>query len=218
VRLRRLGRTGITVVLLDAKDPAERLSYVSVDDVQGGILAGRYLLDLGHRLIACVNGSHVRPWSEDRWNGMRRAVEERGLDPDRVLVRAPVETLVAAEGERAVDEFFASRHDVTAIFCDNDLLALGALHALRRRGIAVPGDVSVIGYDDDDFAEMISPTLSTVRQEPYKLGRCAAEVAVNAIAGHLALDRPSGQAFAPSLIARGSTARPRQGSMRAQAG
>jgi LacI family transcriptional regulator len=203
-RLRRLASVGTAVVLLDAKDPQGDLPYVAVDDVRGGYVAGRHLLDLGHRRIACVNGPQDRPWSVDRWMGIGLAAQERGLDPTQVLVREPVARLTTHEGRRAAIRVLERHPDVTAIFCDNDMLALGAMHALAEHGIDVPDRMSVIGYDDDEFTEMLSPSLTTVRQEPYRLGTAAAEIA-------LSLVRTWGShpvwssSFVPALVLRRST-------------
>jgi LacI family transcriptional regulator len=203
-RLRRLAAVGTAVVLLDAKDPAGELPYVAVDDVEGGYVAGRHLLDLGHRRIACLNGAQGRPWSLDRWTGMGLAVQERQLDPAQVLVREPVETLTTHEGRRAAIRVLERHPDVTAIFCDNDMLALGAMHALAEHGVEVPARISVMGYDDDEFTEMLSPSLTTVRQEPYRLGTAAAEIALSLVRGG-GSQAVWSSSFVPGLVERRST-------------
>lgn len=202
--LRRMASSGTAVVLLDTKDPEGDLPYVAVDDVEGGYVAGRHLLDLGHRRIACLNGAHGQPWSEDRWTGIGLAVQEQQLDPTQVLVREPVDTLTTHEGHRAAIRVLQGHPEVTAIFCDNDMLALGAMHALAERGIDVPGRISVMGYDDDEFTEMLSPSLTTVRQEPYRLGTAAAELAVSLVNGG-GSQAVWSSSFVPSVIQRRST-------------
>ncbi len=171
--LDRLTQRGTPVVLLNRHDPRHRLPSAAVDDTAGGMLVGEHLLSLGHRRIAVVNGAQSISWCADRWDGIRQSVQEAGLDPQKVLHEVPVETQRASEGDRVAAAVRAITPRVTAVFCVNDLLALGLLRGLTQLNVRVPEDVSLVGYDDDDFTEMLLPSLTTVRQEPYRLGHFA---------------------------------------------
>jgi LacI family transcriptional regulator len=198
-----LDERGIPVVLLDSGDPTNRLPFVAPDHVQGGFLAGDFLLQSGHRRIGCITGPHTR-WPDDRGRGVQLAVEKHGLDPANVLIQAPVIASTSAEGLRATHTLLRSGQRFTAIFCSNDILALGALRALNQAGILVPDEVSLVGYDDSAFSEMLSPPLTTVRQEPYRLGQVAAELALQIVSG--TTPTPRTDALAPRLVVRESTA------------
>lgn len=92
-----------------------------------------------------------------------------------VVVEITVPTMTAREGLACVPRLVELMPELTAVFCANDMLALGVLRGLTRLRIGVPDDISLVGYDDDDFAEVLSPPLTTIRQDPYAIGRQAAE-------------------------------------------
>ncbi len=205
--LRQIDAEGSPVVLLDYRDPSASLPFVRVDDVSGAAAATSHLLELGHERIAMINGPHAIQWCADRWRGALEAVSEAGLDPAVALTEVPVRRLIASEGERAMTTLLdAARREVTAVVCANDLLALGALRAAHHCGVAVPRDLSLVGYDDVDFAAMLSPALTTVRQQPYLLGRAAMAIALGR------LKDPDGSrdqvhpVFVPEFVPRESTA------------
>ncbi len=202
---------GTPVALLNRYDRRGVLPFFTVDDVEGGRLVGDHLLALGHRRIAVVNGSTAISWCADRWRGICLAVEQAGLDPDDVLDEVSVDTQRAPEGERAVSEVLAFSSPVTAVFCVNDLISLGVLRGLTQRGVGVPRDVSLVGYDDDDFTEMLLPALTTVRQQPYRLGyAAAARLVQRAVPGQLDAAEPDSVVLVPELVVRQSVRRPRR--------
>jgi LacI family transcriptional regulator len=201
-RLERLQQSGIHVVLLDHPSSRESLRSVSVDDVLGGQLAVEHLLRLGHRRIGFVNGQLSIGWCVNRRAGVHAAVRAAGLDPDVCVVEVNTNTLTARDGEAAIDAVLDVADRPTAIFCTNDLLALGVLRGVTRRGLRVPDDLALIGYDDVEFAALLSPPLSTIRQVPYDLGRAAAELMLDAVAG---TGGPHHLTFSPTLVVRGST-------------
>ncbi|ADD42952.1 LacI family DNA-binding transcriptional regulator [Stackebrandtia nassauensis] len=169
-----LRNRGLGVVLLDRTEADGKLCAVAVDDVRGGELAGEHLLSLGHRRIAFLNGPLSLRQCAERREGLRRAVTTAGLDPDGVLTEIELPSLNAQGGEAAIREL--GRDLPTAVFCVNDLVALGALRALDQRGIVVPDQISLVGYDDVEFTAMLSPSLTTIRQPKYQLGKAAAEL------------------------------------------
>jgi LacI family transcriptional regulator, galactose operon repressor len=195
-----LGHRGIARVLLDHRRSAGLVSSVVVDDVLGGRLAGEHLVELGHRRVALVNGPTSIPQCEDRRVGFVAALAKGGLNPERDLVSIEAEAMDAPSGLAAVDEIFA-RGRPTAVFCANDLLAIGVIHGLRERNLRAPDDVAVVGYDDVELAAMTDPPLTTVHQPTYELGATAYELLGGA--------EPVQRSFSPHLVQRHSTAAPR---------
>jgi LacI family transcriptional regulator len=177
-RLLRLRERGILVILLDRLARRRDLCSVSVDDRLGGELAARHLLETGHRRIAFVGGPARLEQVRDRHQGASHAVREAGFDERETLrhVETPATTVPAGRdaAERILGTPRARRP--TAVFCANDLLALGVLQVLTRQRVRVPGDIALVGYDDIDFAAAAAVPLSSVRQPRQALGRAAAEL------------------------------------------
>lgn len=174
--LARLRARGMHVVLLDRPASEPTMCSVAVDDVLGGRLALQHLLDRGHRRIAVLTGPRSIQQCEQRWQGAREAVSRYNLDPDEVLVAMEVPAMNADAGERAVTSILALHPAATAVFCINDLLALGVIRAMMRCGRRVPDDLAIIGYDDVEFAGALQPPLTTVRQPMYRLGEAAMQL------------------------------------------
>jgi LacI family transcriptional regulator len=99
-----------------------------------------------------------------------------GLDPDRALVDITTSAQSAREGEESVEKLLSAPIEPTAVFCANDLLALGLMRGLIKRGVTIPGDMALVGYDDVEFASVLATPLTSIRQPKYELGRTAAEL------------------------------------------
>jgi len=199
-----LRRRGTAVVLLDRLSQDKDICSVSVDDVYGGHLAGSHLLARGHQRIAYIHGPLTTRQYADRLTGLRQAVSESGLDPDVVIVSLPADTDNAQAGETCIEPFLHLRDRPTAIFCGNDYLALGVMHALTRKQVQVPRDVALIGYDDIDLAPMFPPPLTTIRQPKYDLGYTAAKLLMNEITSN-GSHKHQQVMFRPELVCREST-------------
>ena len=202
--LRRIRDRGTPVVLLDRPGSPAQCS-VAVDDRRGGEIAVTYLLGLGHRSIALVNGpTAFRQCADRRW-GAYRAVEHAGLDPGQILTEVTVPAMNPRAGAAAADDLLRGPQDKpTAVFCANDMLALGLLRGLSQAGVGVPGDLAVVGYDDIEFAADAAVPLTSVRQPKYQLGRAAAELLLDEA------DRPAEHehrriVFTPELVVRASS-------------
>lgn len=174
--LQRFRQRGIAVVLLDRPSRIKDLCSVAVDDVRGGELAAAHLLEQGHERIAFVHGPLSIRQVADRRRGVMRAVKTAGLDVDRAIVDIDARAQSAREGEECVERLLSARIRPTAVFCANDLLALGLMRGLIKRGISIPGDMALVGYDDVEFASVLSTPLTSIRQPKYELGRAAAEL------------------------------------------
>jgi LacI family transcriptional regulator len=165
---------GVPVVLVDRGSTDATRCSVSVDDVLGGRLAAQHLVEQGHRVVAFVGGpSRIRQVA-DRRQGAAEALAAAGDGARLEVVDTP--TLTIRSGLEAGRHIAAlpPAERPTAIFCANDLLALGALQAFTSAGLRVPGDVAIVGYDDIDFAAGAAVPLSSVRQPREELGRAAA--------------------------------------------
>jgi LacI family transcriptional regulator len=172
-QLRSLPSLGVPVVLVDRRaNGVDDWCSVGVDDVRGGELAMIHLVEQGHERIAFVGGPLSIPQVADRYEGASRAAAPRDL-----MVLATDGTTIAAgrgAGQRLAGLPIKERP--TAVFCANDLLALGLLQQLLHLGVSVPDDVAIVGYDDIDFAAAAAVPLTSVRQPAHTLGRTATEL------------------------------------------
>ena len=175
------------------------LFALNFDNFEGARLATHHLLALGHRRIAFIAGDPGHPDAVDRQRGYRAALEAAGIDYDAELV---VPGLFHEEsGVQAVERLLASGIGFSAIFAANDQMAFGAALALHRRHLQVPGDVSLVGFDDLPVSRYLNPPLSTVQHPAYEMGRLAAVAILQLLRG----EKPVAQAPAPRVIARESS-------------
>lgn len=168
--LSRIINADVPVIMVD-RDTTDLhlMDRVVVDNERGGYLAGEYLLANGHRQIGCINGPSTATPSALRIDGFRRALAEHGVAlPDQAVVSGDFQY---ASGERGMTELIARNPRLTAVFAANDLMALGAIHALQRMGKSVPDDVSVIGFDNIPQSAASYPTLTTIAQPIEQLGQ-----------------------------------------------
>jgi LacI family transcriptional regulator len=170
-----MAKRGIPVVLVDRGAGLANQCSVAVDDVLGGRIAAQHLAERGHKRIAFVGGPTSLRQVSDRLAGAQAALSEHGL-PAPLVVETPV--LSVSAGRQAADEIVALplTRRPTAIFCANDLVALGVLQALTAHGLRVPDDIALVGYDDIEFAAGAAVPLSSVRQPREQLGRTAAQL------------------------------------------
>lgn len=190
---------GTPVVVVEGEAAKSRWT-VGVDQVAGAELATGLLLELGHTEILHLAGPPA--WSEarSRHAGFQNAMHAAGLRPS-----PPVLGDWSARSGYEAGLAIARRDDVTAVFCANDQMALGLLRALNEAGLSVPGDVSVVGFDDIPEAAYLIPPLTTVRQDFTAVGRRAIEIIQAAIAGEPGPER----LISPELVVRASSDAPR---------
>lgn len=149
---------------------------VQYDNAGGAYAATSHLLSAGHRRIAMLAGVAGNTTSDQRCEGYRQALADYGLSVDPALVQSTVYD--RASGYTATKRLLDAGADFTAIFAHNDLLASGALAALRERGLGVPQDVSLVGYDNSPVAQELYPALTTVNLPFAELGRTAVRLAL----------------------------------------
>jgi LacI family transcriptional regulator len=212
-----IGR-GTPVVLVDRRSSRRNRCSVGVDDVLGGRLAVAHLLEQGHQRIAFVGGPAALSQVRERRTGAEQAIEQAATGARFTVLETP--SLTVSAGKDAAVELAAvpAGRRPTAVFCANDLLALGVQQELSRRGIAVPRDVAIVGYDDIDFAAAATVPLSSIRQPREQLGRRAAELMFDEVALGTA-HKHRQVVFEPELVVRDSSAlrRRRRGSSRTPA-
>ncbi len=169
-----LARAGVPAVLLDSEHPA--LPSVAVDNTAGGYLATHHLLQLGHRKIAFVGDPEVNPFgftsSAQRLEGYRLALADAGIEPPAEHIKeGPHGRHVA---HRLLDELLAAEVRPTAVFAASDTQALGVIEGATAAGVAIPDELSVVGFDDVEIAAYVG--LTTIRQPLYESGRRAADL------------------------------------------
>jgi LacI family transcriptional regulator len=190
----------LPVVVTGRSLKAAGLYSLNFDNFEGGRLATHHLLTLGHRRIAFIAGDEGHPDATERQRGYRSALEAAGLTFNPALV-VPGQ-FHEESGLLAVERLLDSREPFTAIFAANDQMAFGASLALHRRGMRVPDDVSLVGFDDLAGAMYSVPPLSSVHQPVYELGRLAASTMLELLAG----EKPTSVMPAPRFMARESSA------------
>ncbi|WP_395825666.1 LacI family DNA-binding transcriptional regulator [Collimonas sp.] len=198
-----LRKMQVPTVLLDRAPKDMAIDLVAVDNVAGGALATAHLLALGRRRIACIGGSADLDISRERIAGLRQTLLDGGIAlPDDLLAYAD---FTSVGGYLAACSLLAMKELPDAIFCCNDLMAIGALRAAAERGVAVPDQLAVVGFDDIDLAQFVHPTLTSVAQNTRQLGQLTAQCLLARIA---APERPlQRQTIAPELHIRDSTVR-----------
>ena len=195
----------VPVVVTGRQLRAKGLFSLQIDDRQGAMLAVNHLLGLGHRSIAFINGSENHPDAIERLGGYKKALEEAGIGFDPRLVA--VGDWHEEGGLRATLELLDSKASFTALFCVNDQTAFGALLGLFRRGLSVPGDVSVVGFDDLPSSLYRVPPLTSVRQSIGILGEQSAQAMLDLLVGN----RPRSSPPPVELVVRDSSAAPKRG-------
>ncbi len=200
----RLLADGIPVVVMDRQLDHTEVDTVLVDNLAGARAACRHLIELGHRRIAHAAGHQSTRTGQDRCQGYRVALEEAGLAYDPACVVWGDFTYES--GYRAGQVLLGRSPRPTAVFAGNDLIALGVIRAAEEAGLAVPDDLSVVGFDDIQMAALVRPGLTTVRQPAREMGRMAMVMLLERIRGEAA-GPGRRQVYRPELIVRGTTRR-----------
>ncbi len=198
----RLQQIGVPIVLINNQHPGSFIHTIAVADAPGARLATEHLIARGHRVIAHLRGPAGHGASGKRAAGYRAALRQAGLAFDAALV-------VSVDGHPGGGEqvlpLLQHSPRPTAVFCYNDMTAIGALAALKRHGLRVPEDISLVGFDDIPFASYVDPPLTTIQQPMAEMGRQAMQMALTL------MNDPQAQVpdivISGRLIERGSTRR-----------
>lgn len=193
-----------TNLVTDSDDRAPNAVYVNDED--GGYQATAYLLSLHHTQIAFVGDTSL-PWYRHRYAGYRKAMIEAGLEPSNAV--GCVEESELAMGFHAVNDLCDRGEGFTALLVGGDMGALGAMRALRNRGIDIPNDVSVVGFNDEELAEVAEPPLTTVRVPKEQIGAQCVTMLDDVISG--AVEQAEPVVMGVQLVLRQSAAQARMG-------
>jgi LacI family transcriptional regulator len=199
-----LARVRLPLVVIDPMNvPSRDVVSVGSTNFRGGQVAARHLVDLGHRRIAYLGGRASAECSQARLGGFRSALETAGVAlPDEYVHSTP--DFHYEDGIRAAPLLLSLRQRPTAIFAASDELARGVIEAARSVGLSVPGDLSIVGFDDTEIARIASPPLTTVRQPLQEMGAVALRTVLRLVAGEK-IDANHVE-LATELVVRESTA------------
>jgi DNA-binding LacI/PurR family transcriptional regulator len=204
----------VPVVAISAHSAVENVTNIVLDHLSAVRQALTHLYELGHRRIAFMRGPRAIPDSQFRWESIEEVARAMGLRIDSAhltridtaswSMKAGHHPMAPEIGYKPMKALLEKGRDFTAIFCFNDIAAIGAIRALKDAGLSVPGDISVVGFDDIISAAYNTPSLTTVRQPLTEMGRRGAQVLLDRIAKR-EKEYPSEIVMAPEFIVREST-------------
>jgi DNA-binding LacI/PurR family transcriptional regulator len=205
----------VPVVAISAHSAGENVTNIVLDHHLAIEQALKHLHDLGHRHIAFMRGPRAIPDSEVRWQSIQQVAAEIGLklDPSLVVriesagwsIKPGHHPMAPEIGYKPMAALLEKSRNFTAVFCFNDIAAIGAIRALKDAGLSVPGDVSVVGFDDIQSAAYATPSLTTVRQPLAEMGKRGAQMLLKRIASR-ENGFPAEIVMEPTLVVRESTA------------
>jgi LacI family transcriptional regulator len=197
-----LRESGVRVVLIGRDLPAMAANCITIDNEQGEYLATRFLIELGHSELAYIAGPLWKSDGQARMAGYKRALAEYGLSFDERRVAEG--TYEEITGQQAMKTLLERNRPFTGLVCANDEMAAGAIAVARDRGMMLPDDLSVVGFDNVFFTRYMHPALSTVNYPIAEMGRMAARCVLRDVYGIAGLEIRN--RFEPELVSRASTA------------
>ncbi|SDW78632.1 LacI family DNA-binding transcriptional regulator [Paenibacillus sp. CF384] len=204
--LDKLQKKSIPFALIAREMPGHDLATVVVDDYEGGRMAARHLLDLGHTRMAVLAEHPKVMSSQERIRGFQDEVIEAGLQIPEYMVKMSGHDLVR-DGRRGASELLRYADRPTAVFCCNDLLAIGALQAAKEMSVRVPEELSIVGFDNTILATVTDPLLTTVSQPTEQMG----QLVVDLVLSKNNAGKPGDSkriVLKPELVIRQSTGKP----------
>ncbi|KKD59224.1 transcriptional regulator [Grimontia sp. AD028] len=190
----------VPVVVMDWGPISLPCDKIQDNSLRGGYLATKHLIQQGHREIGCITGPLLKHQAQMRYQGFKRAMKEAALNINPKWV---VEGDFECEGGyQALAKFQNSGKLPSAIFAGNDMMAMGLINAANEQGISVPADLSVMGYDDIHLAKYMTPSLTTVHQPKYRLGKAAVDALIQRISN--SGSEPQVVELEPAVVERGS--------------
>jgi LacI family transcriptional regulator len=191
----------VPVVTADRRLDSHDVDSVLVDNVRGAKQAVDHLIERGYRRIACITGPMGSTTGAERYAGYRRAHEEAGLNLSDSLVQTG--SFNESDGHVAMRRLLSLHQRPDAVFTANNLMTIGALHAIDESGLIVPDDIGLVGFDDMSWSSLVRPPLTSVAQPSYELGAEAARLLLSRIEGYSGASRRV--MLSPLLIVRGSS-------------
>lgn len=175
-----LDKCKVPIILIDRDyDNRNVIGRVIVENKEGAYMATSYLLDRGYKNIAYIAGSITTATAIGRLEGYNQALADRNITVKNSFIK--VGEYKMQWGIEAVEQLLNENEPIDGIFCGNDLIAIGAIKKLKERGLNVPGDVGIVGFDDIYLASLVEPPLTTIKQPNYEMGYKAAELLIKNI-------------------------------------
>jgi LacI family transcriptional regulator len=197
-QITELRQSNLPCVLVETPVLGKKICYIETDNEEGELLAVDHLFTLGHRRIGFVNGPGNSYVAQERLKGYQKALKKKNIPYDGRLVA--FSNYMADDGAQKALEIVKNNPDVTALTFANDMMAIGALRLFHQLGVKVPEDLSMVGFDDVEFAALAMPALTTIRQQKYQFGKYAAQVLLDMVEG----GEGRRISLAPELIVRDS--------------
>lgn len=168
---------GIPLVIVDRYSPEMELPYITSDNYQGAYDAVSYLVSMGHRRIACIQGIQNSQPNKERVRGYAEALKKNGLEPERSLIIG--EDFSIENGYKQTRILFSIENPPTAIFALSNLISLGVIKAIGEIGLKIPENVSLISFDEQPFSAYLETPLTTIEQKKSEMGQIAVNVIIN---------------------------------------
>jgi LacI family transcriptional regulator len=179
--LKKIIDSNLPLVFVDFVPAVNDYPLVLIDNIQGGIKATEYLINLGHMKVGFLAGDISHPSIKDRLSGYKTALEQSGIIIDRDLIITDSPYPDRQNGYNSAKKLFKNRKNITGIFACNDAMAIGAMQFLKDAGYKIPEDVSIIGFDDVEADLMIDPPLTTIRVPKIEMGAEALRIMVQTL-------------------------------------
>ncbi len=179
--IEEIKKTQIPTVLIDIPILTDKVGYVSSDNVRAAFEATSYLIKLGHRNIGFINGHNDAAVSFERLEGYKKALEKNNIPYKEEYV--VFDDFTQEGGYNSFKTLVFEHPEITAVFHASDLMAIGSFKAAKDLGMKVPDDISIVGFDDIELASLITPGLTTIRQDTFKMGYNAAKHLLSIIKG-----------------------------------
>lgn len=204
--LMELMDNNVPLVFIDRYIGKLERDFVIIDNLAGALEAVNYLIKLGHTRIGYIAGCKGISASEDRLAGYKKALNEHGLKINENLIKESRD-FKKESGYKIAKEFLKMKEMPTAIFTVNDMVAIGAMKALREEGLRVPEDISIVGFDDVELASYLDVPLTTVSQQQHEIGEISAKILIERIE-KIGADKPMQIVLKPKLVIRESCSSP----------
>jgi LacI family transcriptional regulator len=202
--IKELSGSGVPVVLLHQQPSASAFSSVCVNQFKGGMLAGEHLIELGHNKIAYLNGPRGHANFSERTKGFMKAMMSSKQKITPIVMHG---TPDFEGGYQMARKLLEQNRGVTAVFAANDVAAFGVARAVFEAGLSIPEDISLIGFDNVELANVVRPPLTTIHQPKYEMGQAAVQILLDqAKSGRLGV--PEQREFGVRLVMRSSTGAP----------
>ena len=172
---------GLPAVLVDFQLKRKRMSAILIDNHTGGVLATNHLLELGHRKIAFIGGDLGHPSIGERFRAYKETLSEHGIPFDASMASVREKDTRMDDGYRAAEKLLSRTPRVSAVFAANDAMAIGCLRYAKQKGLRIPEDLAIVGFDDIELASHVEPRLTTIRVPKEEMGKMAVQHLVEII-------------------------------------